>query len=174
MSIDPTNAPAETSAEATTAGQSPAAPASSNRAVAFGGVGLGIGLVLGLVIGLAVIPAVGSVAGSVAGGVVDAAQPSPIIAATETCGVEDSLYIVVGDDGASLSMDSTGEESKGAPYSDILCVLDELDTPDSVLNRINSTRALDGRQSADWGNFSASWGYHPNSGANIIIDFTRD
>jgi len=169
MSIESTNAPAETPPNTTAADQPPAAPASSNRAVAFGAVGLAIGLMLGLVIGLAVIPAVGSVAG----GVVDAAQPSPIIAATEACEVEDSQYIVVGDEGASLSMDSNGEESKGAPYSDILCVLDELDTPDSVLNRINSTRALDGRQSAEWTNFSASWGYHPNSGANIIIDFTR-
>ena len=170
MSIESTNAPAETSGKATTADQPPATPTSSNRAVAFGAVGLGIGLV----IGLAVIPAIGSAIGSVAGGVVDAAQPSPIIAATEACEVEDSQYIVVGDEGTSVSMDSTGEESKGAPYSDILCVLDELDTPDSVLNRINSTRALDGRQSAEWTNFSASWGYHPNSGANIIIDFTRD
>jgi len=129
-------------------------------------VGLGAGLILGLVIGLVAVPVIGNVAG----GVISAAKPSLITAATEACGVENNLYIVVGDEGQSVSMDSVGEESAGADYSDILCVLDELDVPDSVLNRINSTRALDGRQTADWDNFTASWGYHPNSGANIIIE----
>ncbi len=166
MSFEPTNAPTSEPSEAADPGLPTPTPASPNRARAFGAGGVGVGLILGLVIGLVVIPAIGNVAG----GIISATKPSPITAATETCGVENSQYIVVGDEGQSVSMDSVGEESEGAEYADILCVLNELDVPDSVLNRINSTRALDGRQTADWDNFTASWGYHPNSGANIIIE----
>jgi len=166
MSFEPTNAPTPEPSEAPGPALPAPTPASPNRARAFGVMGVGVGLILGLVIGLVVVPAIGNVAG----GITSAAQPSPIAAATETCGVENSPYIVVGDEGQSVSMDSVGEESAGAEYADILCVLNELDVPDSVLNRINSTRALDGRQTADWNNLTASWGYHPNSGANIIIE----
>lgn len=166
MSFEPTNIPTSGPAGATDPALPAPTHASANRARAYGAIGVGVGLVIGLVIGLVVVPAIGSVAG----GIITAAQPSPIAAATETCGVESSPYIVVGDEGQSVSMDSVGEESAGAEYPDILCVLNELDVPDSVLNRINSTRALDGRQTAEWDNFTASWGYHPNSGANIIIE----
>lgn len=166
MSSEPTSAPTSGPPEAADPALPTPTPASPKRVRAFAAGGLGVGLILGLVIGLAVIPAIGGVGGAV----FSAPQPSPITAATETCGVESSLYIVVGDEGQSVSMDSVGEESEGADYADILCVLNELDVPDSVLNRINSTRALDGRQTADWDNFTASWGYHPNTGANIIIE----
>ena len=166
MSPEPTNSPTSDPSETADPVQPTPAPASPNRERAFAAGGVGVGLTLGLVIGLGVIPAIGNVAS----GVVSGAQPSPISAATETCVVENSPYIVVGDEGQSVSMDSVGDESAGAEYADILCVLNELDVPDSVLNRINSTRALDGRQTAEWDNFTASWGYHPNSGANIIIE----
>jgi hypothetical protein len=119
---------------------------------------------------LAIIPTIGNVAG----GIVAAAKPSPIVAAVETCGVETNRWIDVGDEGMSLSMQSLGEESSGAEFEDVFCMLDELDTPDSVLNRINTTRALDGRQTADWDGFSASWGYHPDNGLDIVIDFERE
>jgi hypothetical protein len=133
-------------------------------------VGGGIGLISGLILGLAVIPALGNLAG----GVVSIAQSSPITSATETCGVETNQWIEIGDDGQSLSMQSYGEESSGAEFDDVYCMLDELDTPDSVLNRINSTRALDGRQTGDWDGLTASWGYHPDNGLDIIIETQRD
>ena len=74
----------------------------------------------------------------------------------------------------SLSMQSLGEESSGAEFGDVFCMLNELDIPDSVLNRIDSTRALDGRQTADWDGFRASWGYHPDNGLDIVIEFERE
>ncbi|GAA1217793.1 hypothetical protein [Rhodoglobus aureus] len=149
----------------------PASPQASSlvKPVAFGLVGAGIGLTLGLVLGLAVIPTIGNLAG----GVISAAQPSPITTAVETCGVETNQWIDVGDAGQSLSMQSLGEESSGAEFEDVFCVLDELNTPDSALSLIRNTRALDGRQSADWNGFSASWGYHPDDGLDIVIDVAR-
>ena len=145
-------------------------PPSQSKSLVFGLSGLGIGLVAGLILGLAVIPAIGHLAGSV----IVAVRPGPITAAVEACEVEDNRWISIGDKGQSLSMDSFGEESDGADFTDIFCVLDELDTPDSVIKRINSTRALDGRQSADWDGLSASWGYHPDNGLDIVIEVERD
>lgn len=144
-------------------------PPSWNKALIFGLSGLGLGLVAGLVLGLAVIPALGNLAGNV----IDEALPGPITSAVEACEVEDNRWISIGDEGQSLAMDSFGEESDGADFTDIFCVLDELDTPDSVIKRINSTRALDGRQSADWDGLSASWGYHPDNGLDIVIEVER-
>jgi hypothetical protein len=172
MTTQESNTPPPT--EPATPTNEPTAPPASSVvnpiAFAFGVVGVGIGLTLGLVLGLAVIPTIGNLAG----GVISAAQPSPITNAVETCGVGTNQWIQIGDEGQSLSMDSVGEESSGAEFSDIVCVLDKLNTPDSVLNRINSTRALDGRQEADWNGFSASWGYHPDDGLDIVIDVARD
>ena len=90
--------------------------------------------------------------------------------AVAECGVEEELWIELGDEGQSLSMDTEGEETSGASYSDVACVLDELGIPDSVSSRMGNTRALDGRQEAQWGEFSASWGYHPDSGMNVVIE----
>jgi hypothetical protein len=82
----------------------------------------------------------------------------------------ETFGIDLGDNGQSISMSSEGEDSAGAEYADISCVLAELEVPDSVETRIGTTRALDGRQSADWDRFTASWGYHPDSGLNIVIE----
>lgn len=150
--------------ETTAAELAASLPPSPNKSLVFGLSGLGIGLVVGLILGLAVIPAVGNLAGSI----IAAVQPGPITSTVEACGVENNRWITIGDGGRSLSMDSFGEESDGADFDDIFCVLDELDTPDSVIKRINSTRSLDGRQSADWDGLSASWGYHPDNGLDIV------
>ena len=170
MTARESNTPPPT--EPTTPTDEPTTPHASSliTPVAFGLVGTGIGLTLGLVLGLAVIPTIGNLAG----GVLTAAQPSPITNAVETCGVETNQWIQIGDEGQSLSMQSLGEESSGAEFDDVFCVLDELNIPDSALSLISNTRALDGRQSADWNGFSASWGYHPDDGLDIIIDVARD
>ena len=53
----------------------------------------------------------------------------------------DNRWITVGDDGASLTMNSLGAESDGADFDEIFCVLKELEAPDSVTSLIESTRA---------------------------------
>lgn len=76
----------------------------------------------------------------------------------------------VGDDGRSLRLDGKGEESQGLSYDAITCVLDAVNTPDSTIAKIETTRALDGRQSDEWAGFEASWTYHPDAGLDIIIE----
>lgn len=49
------------------------------------------------------------------------------------------------------------------------CVLERIGAPPSVTARMDSTRALDGMQDAEWGGFTASWTYHPDEGLNLII-----
>ena len=128
-------------------------PAFSPREIKIATVGMAIGLVVGVVGSLLVA--------SVAGGLGSIAMGSPMTDAATTCEIKDDPWITVGDEGRSISMQSEGEETVGADFEDLACVLLELDTPDSVISRIDSTRALDGRQTGTWDGFSASWGYHP-------------
>jgi hypothetical protein len=88
---------------------------------------------------------------------------------TEIASTIDSPHIEVADDGASLLIDGDGEESSGASLDDIVLTLGLLDTPSSVVTRMSSTRALDGMQDATWGDYTASWTYHPDNGLDIIV-----
>ncbi|SDK90433.1 hypothetical protein SAMN05216282_11751 [Cryobacterium psychrotolerans] len=123
---------------------------------------MGLGLVVGIVGSLLVA--------SVAGGIGSLVTSSPMAAAATECDVETNSWINVGDEGRSISMNSEGEEAEGADISDIACIFGELDIPDSVINRLEGTRALDGGQTATWDDFSASWGYHPDNGLDIVIE----
>ena len=74
------------------------------------------------------------------------------------------------DKGKSLNLRTTGEESEGADFLTVGCVLTELNAPDSLTTRLGSTRALDGTQTGEWAGFTASWTYHPDNGLNIIVE----
>lgn len=124
---------------------------------------------IGLVIGLAI----GGIAGQLSAGSTASAEVQSSLLITDAvaaCDVEDSLGVDVMDEGTSLQLSTTGKESSGASYVDVLCVLEELEVPDSVVARFGSTRALDGQQTADWNGFSASWGYHPDTGLDIVVE----
>ena len=135
----------------------------------FGAMGLCLGLGVGLVFGqIAAVPGSASAADTAA-----SAEPlgsTPIQSAVETCEMGDEIGVEVMDEGRSVSLDTSGEESLGASYFDALCVLKELGIPDSAVSRMQNTRALDGNQSAQWGDFSATWGYHPDSGLDVIVE----
>src|SRR5690625_343613 len=74
--------------------------------------------------------------------------------AVELCVEEESSpYISVHDEGTSLIMTSEGTESAGAPIEDIACVFLFLEVPTSIINRFDTTRALDGTQSGTWDQF---------------------
>lgn len=145
-------------------GPPPDAGAPSTRHLVIGAAGVGIGLIAGILIG--------ALAGPLFNAVTAAVSPSPITNAVETCDVADNPWIVVGDDGDSVSLQTEGDEASGAELTDVVCVLVELDVPDSVITRMDSTRALDGRQTAEWDDLSASWGYHPSNGLDVVIEFT--
>lgn len=120
----------------------------------FAAGGLGVGLVAGVLLGQIDFPA----------------TSQAIPDAVESCEVATAVGINLLDEGQSISMQTAGSESTGAEYAEVTCVLIALETPQSVISRIDSTRALDGRQTGEWGEFSASWGYHPDSGLDIVVE----
>ena len=142
----------------------PPTPAFNRRELSIGGLCAAAGLIVGIVGSLLVT--------SVAGGL-GSLGSTAMADAVETCDLTADPWIELGDEGQSLSMQTDGEESPGADVADVVCVLGEIETPDSVLSRISNTRALDGRQSATWDNYSASWGYHPDNGLDIVIELAQ-
>jgi hypothetical protein len=98
------------------------------------------------------------------------AAAGPLQAAALSCNTFGDPDVSVGDEGASLIIDTDGEESSGTDIDNLFCILDELDVSDSVMARMENTRALDGTQEAEWGEFFASWTYHPDDGLDVIIE----
>lgn len=77
----------------------------------------------------------------------------------------------IGDEGFTWSIDTEGtDDATGDSLEDFLCALDELDTPDAVVNHVESTRSLDGRQTDEWDRIEAAWTYHPDNGINIVFE----
>ncbi|MGC0252361.1 hypothetical protein [Pseudactinotalea sp. Z1748] len=98
------------------------------------------------------------------------ARPGPLATAYEKCGYEDELGVRLADGGATLLLQTVGEENSiGIDYVGLLCVYGALDMPARITTQIGSTRALDGRVSDSWDRFAATWSYHPNSGLDLMI-----
>ncbi|MGO1319495.1 MAG: hypothetical protein ACTMIK_04505 [Galactobacter sp.] len=69
----------------------------------------------------------------------------------------------------SVTFESAGV-SKGASIDVVGCFLGGIGVDSATLDKINQTRALDGRQQDTWGVWEASWGYHPDDGLNLVIE----
>jgi len=61
------------------------------------------------------------------------------------------------------------DDALGLSAVAIECVLTHMGAPSWLETDMASTRALDGKQSAEWEGFQFQWRYHPNSGMNLII-----
>lgn len=102
-----------------------------------------------------------------------AAQEAVLKDAANECNLVSADGVSIGDGGRTISFDTQGEDdSSGASFDDVACILFAVDTPDAVISRIDSTRALDGTQTANWGSIAASWGYHPDSGMQLVLTTT--
>ncbi|RZS58828.1 hypothetical protein EV141_0035 [Microcella putealis] len=79
--------------------------------------------------------------------------------------------VSIEDDGSTLLVQtqSADDDPLGVGTLALDCVNEKLAVPTWVQESISSTRALDGRQTADWDGYSAQWGYHPDNGLNLII-----
>lgn len=77
----------------------------------------------------------------------------------------------VDDGGKTLIINSSGDPIKSlVDTQTVACVLDELNATGAVRSHIESTRALDGRQTDSWDGFTAAWTYHPDDGLDITIE----
>lgn len=81
----------------------------------------------------------------------------------------DRLRLV--DDSKTLIVTTEGEDADPLGVSTFWlgCALEQLDAPARVTEAVNSTRALDGVQDAEWDGYEAEWRYHPDDGVNLII-----
>jgi hypothetical protein len=77
----------------------------------------------------------------------------------------------LGDGGKTLIVNASGDAIKTIIDTQTeACILDYLETPESVRAHIEGTRALDGRQTDSWDGFTAAWTYHPDDGLDITIE----
>lgn len=78
---------------------------------------------------------------------------------------------MLSDNDTTLMVDVAGLEpgSGDASVEDVACVLVELRAPRSVLQQMDMIRAIDGMQTANWGDLTAQWTYHPDAGLNLLI-----
>lgn len=90
--------------------------------------------------------------------------------AAEACSASDSRGVTVDSGGRAMYLNGEGEESAGVNVLVQICILNELNVPDSVFDRISGTTSLMGVQTARWENLEASWTYHPNNGLDISIE----
>lgn len=52
----------------------------------------------------------------------------------------------------------------------VACVNSKLSLPESILDRMVATTALDGTQEIDRNGITVSWTYHPNQGLNVLYE----
>jgi hypothetical protein len=99
--------------------------------------------------------------------------PKPLEQAKATCAAS-SDAVEVGDGGKTLTIDGKGKKDfSGLETTQVVCILKALKVSDAVISQMDSTRALDGRQSAEWEGYSASWTYHPDAGLDVIVTQKR-
>lgn len=98
-------------------------------------------------------------------------KPSRLQAAFDECGMEKRTGAEITDGGHTVLLDQKGEEDiEGLDIIEVGCFLYAVDVPSSISAQMDSTRALDGRQSAEFDGIKVSWVYHPDSGIDMIFE----
>lgn len=86
----------------------------------------------------------------------------------DACSVS-SRYARLASDKASLTLVAYGDGANGLSQTDFRCILNELDTPSSVRERMLITRAVDGAQHEEWKVYRVTWTYHPEDGLSVVL-----
>ena len=86
----------------------------------------------------------------------------------DACSVS-SPYARLASDKTSLTLVAYGDGANGLSQTDFRCILDELDTPSSVRERMLITRAVDGAQHEEWNVYRVTWTYHPEDGLSVVL-----
>ena len=97
----------------------------------------------------------------------EAAKREAWLAAKDECGMEFSVYVIADETGIELQ--GADEFGRGHDFSEIRCVLRELDIPDSLLSRMTNTTSLMGIVEGQWDVYKAEWTYHPDNGLNVFV-----
>ena len=100
---------------------------------------------------------------------------SKLSEAYETCcGGDDTDYASLGCDGKSLTIDTKPDDRYYSGEDDALSAIFAINAflglPSSLIDKMSSTRALDGMQSQDCGDYTVTWNYHPDNGMKVIYE----
>lgn len=83
-------------------------------------------------------------------------------------------WVSVSHDGRSLRIDTNPSNTEDYYESDALVAIRKihkaLQLPDALITKMTGTRAIDGRQTANYDHIVVSWTYHPNYGLEIIYE----
>lgn len=91
-----------------------------------------------------------------------------LAAAVDSCHAHSS-YTRLATDSPSLTVEVSSDSAPGLAMPVFRCILDELDAPASMRERMAFTRAIDGTQEDQWSLYRATWTYHPEQGLNVVI-----
>lgn len=84
----------------------------------------------------------------------------------------DDYYCVLAGDGMSMSIDTNpadiDDSFSAEAYQMLVDANSKLGFPDYVLDSMNQTTSLQGRQSAETDDYAVSWTYHPDNGLQAI------
>lgn len=82
-----------------------------------------------------------------------------------------STFASIGSDGSYLSVDTNPKDiddyTDYDAYLAIVAINEALELPESVLNKMNQTRSMDGIQSYSTSELDIDWTYHPNKGLEV-------
>lgn len=87
---------------------------------------------------------------------------------TKKNGIADGMKYVKVYDGGKTAVVNT--RSEYADIAGVACLLYGIDTPRSIIARIDSTTSLQGSQTARANGFVYRWSYHPDNGLNMVIE----
>ena len=86
--------------------------------------------------------------------------------------LDSNYWCTIGSDGSYMQIDTNPYNVKNSfnstAYYKLRTINEELGFESSVFVKMGQTRALDGRQYAYAGKYSASWTYHPDKGLEVI------
>jgi hypothetical protein len=140
--------------------------------IIFGAVGLVVGVLIGGV-GLGVVTSIQesqkeSAAASAAQKAEDS-RAAQFPNAVRACGA-DTSYAVVDDGGKTLTLELQGNDDfAGLNISDLTCIMNSLDAPQSVLSHMDQTTSMDGRQTETWDGITVAFSYHPDRGMDSVL-----
>ncbi|MCH7229842.1 hypothetical protein L0U85_03055 [Glycomyces sp. L485] len=83
---------------------------------------------------------------------------------------EGSEFFRLGDNGRTIIGEGiAAEDNADDSVEELACILGFLGASEADLSHISSTRAIDGRQEAEFGSYLAAWTYGPDSGLHMTI-----
>lgn len=103
-------------------------------------------------------------------------EPEPFDFTEEFSDYEGESWCTFGDDGSYMTIDTNPYDISDYIDFDAMQAIedvnDKLGFPDSTLENMNHTRALDGTQTDEVDGFEVSWRYHPDSGMEVTYERT--